>query len=191
MGKIILVSGGVSSGKSDFAEELTSNLQNIRGADKCLYIATSQVYDAEMEEKVKKHQISRKKRGWDSLEIYKNIDSVILAQDFGYGVVILDCITMMITSLIFDGDINFDAIDQECCRVKSEMVVSEVDNLIMSARDRDIDLVLVTNEVGLGGVSPNRLTRFYSQLVGRVNQTIAKKADDVYLVISSIGVKIK
>jgi len=191
MGKIILVSGGISSGKSDFAEDLTEKLQNIRETDKCLYIATSQIYDSEIEEKVKKHQMVRKKRGWDTKEIYKSIGTMILDQSFGYEVVILDCITMMITSLIFDDDINFDGLNKECCDIKSELVISEIEDIIGAIRCRDVDLVLVTNEVGLGGISPNRLTRFYNQLVGRVNQIVAKNADDVYLVVSSIGVKIK
>lgn len=190
MGQIILVSGGISSGKSAFAEELTQDICQRKNVS-CLYIATSNFYDEEMKEKIRLHKIARMAKNWDTLEAYKNLASIILDDTFEYGVLIVDCISMMVSGLIFEDDIGFEASDRSECRTKEYRVTEEVKNLIYAVRKKDIDMVVVTNEIGLGGINQNRLTRFYTELVGRVNQSIARESDQVYMVVSSIGVRIK
>ena len=93
MSKIILVTGGARSGKSNFAESLCIN-QNNRTA----YIATSVAFDEEMKNRVKKHQESRPKE-WKTYEIYKDIYSIVETLDKNHDTVIMDCVTLMVNNL--------------------------------------------------------------------------------------------
>ena len=116
---------------------------------------------------------------------------IVANDDFDHGILLLDCLTMMVSNIIFEDDMDFDGLDQDKCRLKEDLVLNEIRDFVKSVRDKDLDLVLVTNEIGLGGISYNKLSRFYTQLVGRSNQYIASQSDQVYMVVSSIGVRIK
>ena len=93
MSKIILVTGGARSGKSNFAESLCIN-QNNRTA----YIATSVAFDEEMKNRVMKHQESRPKE-WKTYEIYKDIYSIVETLDKNHDTVIMDCVTLIVNNL--------------------------------------------------------------------------------------------
>ena len=190
MGQIILVTGGISSGKSAFAEDLVTKISQDKSCS-CTYIATASVYDDEMREKVRLHQQARQDKNWSTLEAYKNLGQIVANDDFDHGILLLDCLTMMVSNIIFEDDMDFDGLDQDKCRLKEDLVLNEIRDFVKSVRDKDLDLVLVTNEIGLGGISYNKLSRFYTQLVGRSNQYIASQSDQVYMVVSSIGERIK
>ena len=190
MGQIILVTGGISSGKSAFAEDLVTKISQDKSCS-CIYRATASVYEDEMREKVRLHQQARQDKNWSTLEAYKNLGQIVANDDFDHGILLLDCLTMMVSNIIFEDDMDFDGLDQDKCRLKEDLVLNEIRDFVKSVRDKDLDLVLVTNEIGLGGISYNKLSRFYTQLVGRSNQYIASQSDQVYMVVSSIGVRIK
>ena len=186
MGKIIFVSGGVSSGKSDFAEKLCREREG-----KILYIATSLPLDEEMKEKKRKHIEKRAGMNWDTLEKYRGLYKDVEKISEKYSTALLDCITMMVSNLIFEDDFNFDAEDIEEAEKKKEKIVYEVENLLKEIRKYGTDFIFVTNEIGLGGVSPNRLGRYFSQVCGEINRMVAEAADCAYLVVSGIPVLIK
>lgn len=96
MGKIILITGGARSGKSSYAE----NMAKVYG-EKVLYIATAIPYDEEMRERIMKHKEARP-ANWHTYEGYKNLKSVFEKNDLNFEVVLLDCITVMVTNLMFD-----------------------------------------------------------------------------------------
>ncbi len=186
MGKIIFVSGGVSSGKSSFAEEIVSKKNK-----KTLYLATSLPLDDEMQEKKRKHIERRAAKNWDTLEKYDKLYSDIGEIAQKYDLVLLDCLTMLLSNLIFHEDYNFDAQDLVLSEEKSKKIIREMELLIEEIQKNDLEVVVVTNEIGLGGISENRLGRYFSQLCGQVNQMFAKASQQAYLIVSSIAVKIK
>ena len=186
MGKLIFISGGVSSGKSDFAEKLCSEF-----GGKTLYIATSIPFDEEMKAKKKKHIDRRATKNWDTLEEYSQLYKEVENIDKNYDTVLLDCITMMVSNLIFHNDYDFDAANIEAAEKKSEKVIEEACKLIDNIKKTELNFLVVTNEIGLGGISENRLTRYFAELCGKVNQMFAQASDDAYFVVSGIPIKIK
>ncbi|WP_238882208.1 bifunctional adenosylcobinamide kinase/adenosylcobinamide-phosphate guanylyltransferase [Clostridium sp. YIM B02551] len=184
---MILVTGGARSGKSSFGEAL------LKDKEKVLYIATSIPLDGEMKKRIQKHRSSRNPN-WDTLEAYEDIATKI--KD-AYDGIILDCITVMITNLLFMNMESFE--EEDIIKVdyskKEEDILKEVSFMIKEFKNIEdnygTEIIIVTNEVGAGLVPEHKLGREFRDIAGRVNQYIAKEADKVFLVISGIPVKIK
>ena len=92
---------------------------------------------------------------------------------------VIDCITLWCTNFFFD---NKGDRDRSLAELKEEF-----DKLIQ----QNAYLIIVTNEIGLGGVSPDEIQRKFTDLQGWMNQYIASKADEVILMISGIPLKVK
>ncbi|BEP28707.1 bifunctional adenosylcobinamide kinase/adenosylcobinamide-phosphate guanylyltransferase [Helicovermis profundi] len=184
--RLILVTGGARSGKSTFAEKLV-NVSN----NKVAYIATAIAFDEGMKDRIKKHKESRPKH-WNTYELYKDIYKEIKNITKDCDTILLDCITILVTNLMFD----FDQVDYEKC---SRNIIDEIEKyikdqvvkLINEIRKTNVKAVFVTNELGMGIVPENRLSRIYRDIAGRINQVIAQNADDVYLLVSGVEIKIK
>lgn len=196
MGRIVFVTGGVSSGKSEFAENLCSGLECRDSI--VLYVATSIPFDFEMEQKKADHQLRRKDKSWYTIEAYKSIPREIgefcssnSVEKSVRKIILLDCVTMMISNLIFDRNGEFDVDDVDERAFVEKKVIAEFKTLLNFVKSENIDIIFVTNEIGLGGISENRLGRYFANLKGKVNKMIASESDDAYLVVSGIPIKIK
>lgn len=176
---ITLVTGGARSGKSSFAEGLLKDCHNV------LYIATAIAFDDEMKERVRLHRKQRN-QSWDTLEAYKNLEQEIKSKDQNYDGIILDCITIMISNLMLE---EFN--DNTDYRALENRVIEEMKASIRFLKALKAKVVLVTNEVGAGIVPENKLAREFRDIAGRVNQYIAKEADEVFVTISGISLQIK
>jgi adenosylcobinamide kinase/adenosylcobinamide-phosphate guanylyltransferase len=185
MGKLILVTGGARSGKSSFAEEHARKLgKNI------IYIATAIPFDEEMKLRVKKHREQRPSH-WETVEAYKDLDCVLKYKVEGKDGALLDCITVMITNIMMDELRDWDNIKAEDMEHVEKRVNEEIKKLLSLVESTDITFIVVTNEVGMGIVPEYPSTRLYRDVAGRANQMIAKEADEVYLCVSGIPMKIK
>lgn len=224
MGKIILITGGASSGKSEFAEKICEQIEkhlnfkdrfskmdniccNIRNnysygehidekllktnKSNVVYIATGIPFDEELKSKKEKHVERRKNKGWDTIEEYKNLDRLFYSKKFDYEIVLIDCITMIVSNLMFQDDVNFDASSTENRNEKRKKILTEVEKFIESIKSKKSDFILVTNEIGMGVLPSNKLSRFFNEVSGEVNQILAEVSDDVYFVVSGIPMKIK
>lgn len=185
MSRIILVTGGARSGKSNFAESLCIDRNN-----NTAYIATSIPFDDEMKDRVKKHQQSRPQQ-WNTYEIYKDIYSIVEDIAKNHETVILDCVTLLVNNLMFTYDLDIENSTSEEINELELYIKNQVDKLIREVKNTNLYFVIVTNELGMGIVPGNKLSRIYSDIVGRVNQQIASKSDEVYFVISGIPMKVK
>ena len=185
MSKVILVTGGARSGKSNFAEKLCKERNN-----NTAYIATSIPFDDEMKDRVRKHKESRP-QNWKTYEIYKDIYTIIDDISKEHKTVILDCVTLLVNNLIFMHEIDIDNSSQYEIDELEKYIKEQVEKLLIEIKKTNLYFVIVTNELGLGGVSINKLTRVYTDIVGRINQQIAAQSDEVYFVISGIPMKIK
>lgn len=177
---IRLITGGARSGKSRFAEELYKDKEDV------VYIATSKVMDAEMEERIKLHQQSRPME-WRTFEGNYNLTNGI-GEEKNY---LLDCITVLTSNIMFDISKAKEYIDYEMQKDIENTVYLEIQNLIHEIRLKGYNLALVTNEVGDSIVPEHHISRVFRDIQGRINQQIAQLADEVYLVCCGIPVKIK
>jgi adenosylcobinamide kinase/adenosylcobinamide-phosphate guanylyltransferase len=186
MGRIVLVTGGSRSGKSKFAEQMAKAEGN-----NVLYIATAIPIDDEMKHRIKMHRNQRPKE-WVTLEAYKDLDTAVKPIIYGKDAVLLDCVTVMITNLMFDnGEPDWDFIKQEEITRIEDNLREQFNKLINLAGDSDVPFFLVTNELGMGLVPEYPLGRIYRDIAGRINQNLAAAAEQVYLCVSGIPVKIK
>lgn len=173
-GKIILVIGGARSGKSSFA---LKNADSKTG--KKAYIATAQALDREMEERIKRHKNERPD-DWATLEEPLNIASALGEAVNKYDVVLIDCLTLWMSNLMHAG----------------RDVDAEIDRFVNFLKDPELrpdkyELFLVSNEVGMGIVPENRLSRQFRDFAGVLNQKVAQASDEVYLMAAGIATKIK
>jgi len=185
MGKLILVTGGVRSGKSTFAEEKAKSF-----GDDVIYVATATPFVEEMKERVKKHRLQRP-ASWETIEAHRDIDSLLEGKIKGKSAVLLDCITVMINNIMFDICPDFNNIGKAEETVILKSVKSSIEKLIEFANVCEIPFVFVTNEIGMGLVPEYRASRIFRDLAGSMNQLIAKACEEVYLCVCGIPVKIK
>lgn len=186
MAKIVLITGGARSGKSTFAEKLA-----IQSNNKVLYVATAIPFDEEMKERVKKHR-ERRPSDWNTFEGYKDLKDIFINHDVDFDVVLLDCVTIMVTNLIFEktGE-DIEIFNEEQLNEIEGEILKEVADFIDAAEETTKTIILVTNEVGFGIVPEYKLARVFRDIAGRVNQYIANRAEEVFLVVCGIPLKVK
>ncbi|RHR38094.1 MULTISPECIES: bifunctional adenosylcobinamide kinase/adenosylcobinamide-phosphate guanylyltransferase [Bacteroidales] len=166
---IVLVTGGQRSGKSGYAQKLALSL-----SANPVYLATSRVWDEEFRQRVLRHQADRGPE-WTNIEEEKYLSH----HNLNGRVVVIDCVTLWGTNFFFDNDSNV------------ELSLKELNEEFNRLVEQHAYLIFVTNEIGLGGVSPDPVQRKFTDLQGWLNQYIASRADEVVLMISGIPMKIK
>ena len=163
-------------------------------ASRTLYIATARVLDEEMEEKKNRHIERRQAYAWDTLEAYKDFDIHFKEKsilDKGYKVILFDCLTMMVTNIIFESDMDFDASDKKLRDEKESLVFKHIDILLDLVVDQDLDLVFVTNELGMGIIGDRGLSRYFTYLASKLNRYIANRSQEMYFIVSGQPIKVK
>ena len=187
---IILVIGGARSGKSSFSEEKAQELQKLHNSN-VLYIASSIPFDDDMKDRVKKHKEQRPK-SWYTLEEYKNFQLLYKKEEFlNSKVILLDCLTLMISNILLEYNGDFDKIPRSEIDKLEKNIIEEILKLINVCNEHNKELIIVSNEVGLGLVPPYRLGSIFRDIAGRANQLVAKMSNDVYLLTAGIPLKIK
>ena len=182
MNKITLLLGGARSGKSYFAQEAAKNASGV------IFVATAEAGDEDMKRRIRIHKEDRPDR-WKTLEATTHIGSAIEKFRQDEELVIIDCITMLVTNIICQiEEKDFDSCDEA---VLEEKVYAEIKELQGCLKKCPASFIIVSNEVGLGIVPDNRISRIYRDLLGRANQMLAQSADEVYLMVAGIPLKIK
>jgi adenosylcobinamide kinase / adenosylcobinamide-phosphate guanylyltransferase len=185
MGELIFVTGGARSGKSHFAEKLAGEKDNT------VYVATSIPFDEEMKRRIEIHRENRNKN-WLTIEAFSNLDEALDPFIEKYDFILLDCITVMITNLMFeDISLDWNKISMEKAEEIERKIILEINKLLTILEKFRGKMIVVSNETGMGIVPGNPLSRHFRDFAGRANQIIAEKADQVFLVVSGIPVKIK
>lgn len=167
---IIMVIGGIKSGKSSFAIKYALG----RGYRKKAFIATGVPFDEEMKEKIEKHKRERSEL-FDTFEEPIDVISVLDRIDSEYDVAIFDCLTTYL------GNLYHYQLDVE----------SYINSLMRRLNSMKTDIIIVTNEVGLSIVPESKLARSYAETLSRINATLAQMANEVYLMIAGIDIRIK
>lgn len=184
--KCILILGGARSGKSRFAQELARQF-----GEKVLFVATGDPLDEEMSQRIAEHKRNRP-RNWSTLEARINIGEKIAEQIGDAEVVIIDCLTLLVTNVLLTGEgkerVEADQIDYASADSK---VVDEIEGLIQCINNTNAIFILVSNEVGMGLVPSYKSGRIYRDLLGKANQLLAQRADEVYFMVAGIPWQLK
>lgn len=176
---LTLVGGGSRSGKSEYAESLIKN--------SATYIATGMGFDTEMKSRIKKHRDRRENSNvdWTTVECQYKIDENMSLEEYA----LFDSLGVFTSNVMYE--LTKDELTKETKGKTVEAVVSEIEKLVKIAKDFNSKLIIVTDETGLGVIPENKVARDYRDILGSVNQRVAKMADEVYFVAMGIGVKLK
>jgi adenosylcobinamide kinase / adenosylcobinamide-phosphate guanylyltransferase len=173
MGKLTLLTGGSRSGKSTYALKLASGYGDHR-----VFIATALATDDEMKARIDKHKHDRG-QAFNTVEAPYNLADAIMTLDSECSVAVVDCLTVWLGNMFYKFDNDDRAIEDA------------ISGLCLAVQKRPFDLILVTNEVGMGIVPDNALARRFRDAQGSLNQRIAACADAVYLCCCGIPLEIK
>jgi len=169
MRKIIFITGGQRSGKSRYAQSYALGL-----SDHPIYLATAHIWDDDFQARVQRHKDDRGEE-WETIEEEMTISQL----ELDGRVVLLDCVTLWLTNIYvqnqYDSDLTLEKAKMEWNRFK----------------EKDFTLLVVSNEIGMGVHAENEASRKFADLQGWMNQQIAADADEAYLMVSGIPVKIK
>jgi adenosylcobinamide kinase / adenosylcobinamide-phosphate guanylyltransferase len=179
MSSVTLITGGARSGKSSNALRLAEET-----GKSVTFLATAQALDEEMSTRIQKHR-SERPAHWETLEIPFDIASCV--RQIQSDVVILDCITLLITNLMMQY-VKEDLVEEKPFMVA---VQKEINELAGALRVQERDWFIVSNEVGLGLVPPYQMGRVYRDALGSANQQLARLADRVIFMVSGIPMIVK
>ncbi len=200
MGKKILITGGIKSGKSRFALDLAREIEeavlklsflSISTPDPAItqlpspsittpnpkekiFIATARPVDREMQDKIERH---KKERGSDFNTVEEAIHLATVLKKLNPSTAIIDCLTLWLSNLFFE--------------VGESEKLQEMESLIDALKEFEGNLIIVTNEVGWGIIPQDEISRRYQAELGSLNQKVAQICDEVYALILRIPLKIK
>jgi len=180
MGDIRLILGGARSGKSRFAQTLAQQL----GGDDVFFVATAEPRDEEMSRRISLHRDIRNPR-WRTLEAATAIGQAIDAAESRPAVMLIDCLTLLVSNVLFASG---DAANADVCE---QAVAKEVDQLLETCHRHPGTTLFVSGEVGLGLVPESPLGRLYRDLLGSTNQRVAAYSSATYLLVAGIPIDLK
>lgn len=166
-----LILGGVRSGKSAFAET-----QIEQSGKPVYYLATSQVWDDEMAQRVELHQ-QRRPKSWQLVEEPIKLAAALQRLNQSNNAVIVECLSLWMSNLL--------------CLEDDGVFAHETQQLLTSVAGFEGDLVIVSGEVGLGIMPMNALARRFADEIGIINQQLAKLTDRVTFVAAGLPMKLK
>ncbi|MDY8138892.1 bifunctional adenosylcobinamide kinase/adenosylcobinamide-phosphate guanylyltransferase [Aquimarina sp. 2201CG5-10] len=166
---IYYITGGERSGKSNYAQNLALQL-----SDSPYYLATSRVWDDDHQKRIDQHIADRDQR-WVSIEEEKELSKVVKNN----SVVVVDCVTLWLTNFFVDTKNDIEA--------SLSQAKIEFDKLLQI----DATIIIISNEIGMGGHATTEVGRKFTELQGWMNQHIAKHAHKAILMVSGIPVEIK
>jgi adenosylcobinamide kinase / adenosylcobinamide-phosphate guanylyltransferase len=187
-GHITLVTGGARSGKSAWADQRARE-----SGRQVLYVATATAGDDEMAERIAAHQAQRPSQ-WRTIEEPEHLLDAIQANATPGDAVVVDCLTLWVSNVLLKAigpERDADMLPLTAWTAIEASVVNEAQALLADASDRDLALILVSNEVGMGVVPGTSLGRHYRDILGRVNQVVGSAADALILMIAGLAVDLR
>ncbi|MBU0944432.1 MAG: bifunctional adenosylcobinamide kinase/adenosylcobinamide-phosphate guanylyltransferase [Proteobacteria bacterium] len=178
MGRLILVTGGARSGKSDYA---LTRAQALSGPH--FFLATCPVIDSEMDDRIARHKADRKNGRWQTIEEELELAATISSLE-SPSVCLIDCLTLWVNNLLYLAEKTNMCFGEPEIQARAEALIHAADNYRGT-------LICVSNEVGMGIVPDNAAARVYRDLVGRCNRILAEAANEVILVSCGLPLFLK
>lgn len=172
MSEITFIIGGARSGKSSFALKLAK-----QGSQRVGFIATCEPLDKEMCRRIHKHRQLRPS-GWKTFEEARQVSRLIKKIGNQFDLVIVDCLTLLVSNLLLKG-------------FSHRVIAAEIKKICFGFKKSKLKGIIVSNEVGLGIVPDNKLSRDFRDIAGKANQIVAGYATEVFLMTAGLPLKIK
>jgi adenosylcobinamide kinase/adenosylcobinamide-phosphate guanylyltransferase len=172
--QLVLILGGVRSGKSRYAQHLVSDIGN-----RVLFLATAEAGDDEMKRRIASHKSSRPE-SWRTVEEQMDIAGALRKNAARADAVIIDCITVWLSNLLMHNE-----------KLSEKEMTAGIDRLIDAYEQGETTYIIVSGEVGMGIVPEHPLGRVFRDYLGLANQRLAAKADRVVLMVAGIPVDVK
>jgi adenosylcobinamide kinase/adenosylcobinamide-phosphate guanylyltransferase len=176
---VTLVLGGARSGKSAWAERRAAE-----SGRPVLYLATAEAGDAEMTARIAAHQQARPS-SWRTGEEPRDLAGVLRRHAHPGDVVLVDCLTLWLSNLLAQA-----TSDRATAAAALDPLI-RAEELLTVVADLGLHMLLVSNEVGMGIVPPYPLGREFRDLLGRLNQTVAARADEVILLVAGLPLDLR
>ena len=174
-GKCIFITGGARSGKSRLAEEMAA-----ASGQPVLYVATARAGDDEMRARINAHR-ARRPVTWRTLEIERGLADG-LRQDSGReAIILIDCLTLLASNIM----------GAVATAEFATIADREIDNLITYIKESPATYIIVSSEVGLGLVPEYPASRQYRDVLGQANEKMAAAADEAYLAVAGLKLRLK
>lgn len=170
---MILILGGARAGKSTFALRLAK--EHAGEAGSVCFIATAQALDDEMVQRIARHREERPAH-WTTIEEPYELDEALDKASI-FNVALVDCLTLFTSNWLLRAD--------------EPKLQAISDRFVATARSQTQTVICVSNEVGLGLVPETQLGRTFRDVLGRVNQQFAEAADEVYLLVAGLPLRLK
>jgi adenosylcobinamide kinase / adenosylcobinamide-phosphate guanylyltransferase len=195
----VLVLGGARSGKSSFAEHLATAC-----GEPVLYVATATASDDEMRERIEGHR-ARRPPTWRTLEAYLDVAAQVAAVQHGARTVLVEDLTLLLSNLMFDAGLaasqtgthgigpaagraaGAEAMRHPAISESETRAQQQVDALL----NLEANVILVSNEVGMGLVPPYPLGRVFRDALGRLNQYAAARVSEALLIVAGLPQRLK
>lgn len=171
-GSVTLVLGGARSGKSRYAQQLAEQSRHV------VFVATAKASDEEMRAKIQRHRRDRSD-DWPTIEEPLDLAKVLAEQELACDVIVVDCLTIFAANLLEAEGEDHDSLERR------------VEALCERLRTAQCNVVLVSNEVGSGVVPEYAVGCRYRDLLGEINQKVARIADDVVLMVAGLPLALK
>lgn len=168
----VLVLGGARSGKSTYALQRAQTW-----AGRLVYVATAEAKDAEMKSRISAHRAQRRSRRWITVEEPLDVVWQLKELDDSIGAVVLDCITLWVSNALL--------------AKRRDELENQVAELVEEIPLFPFHFLAISNEVGLGLVPDTPLGREYRDLLGTVNQQLAKACKEVLFMAAGLPMKLK
>jgi adenosylcobinamide kinase / adenosylcobinamide-phosphate guanylyltransferase len=176
--RLTLILGGARSGKSTYAQTLIEESRQ-----PALFVATATAGDEEMAARIAAHRSSRPPT-WITLEAPLQVGEAILSAPV-LPWVLIDCMTMLTSNVLFSSSQPSSETEFR------DRLKEEIEGLLDAYHKHFAEWVIVSNEIGLGLVPADAISRYYRDGLGWVNQTLAKASDRVIFMAAGIPVVIK
>ncbi len=164
---LTFVTGGARSGKSRYALGIAASFE------RPAFIATAEPFDAEMAERIRRHREERDQRFF-TIEEPVDLAGALGRIPSGTDIAIVDCLTVWLGNLLH-----------------REEDGGRIETFLAALDEPPCPLVVVSNEVGLGGIAMTPMGRRFADLLGRLNQEVAGRADRAVMMVSGLVVVLK
>ncbi len=180
MPNITLLLGGARSGKSSYAVKLAENCDG-----HVVYLATGISCDEEMKRRIEKHKNDRPD-SWETIEEPLDVENALKKVSESADLVLLDCLGFWVSNLL----LHYQSQGKEDSQIE-DMVLTRILNMVSMAEETELEMIVVSNEVGMGIVPEGPLGRLFRDILGRANQTVAAHAHKALFFVAGLPIKLK
>ena len=177
-----LIFGGARSGKSAYAERLAKE-----SGKQVIYVATAQRGDGEMSARILQHR-ERRDPSWITVEEPMALGALIAEKASPQHIVLIDCLTLWLSNLLFAEERAFPEVGEialpDCFHEQRQSLLSAIEHA-------NGDVIMVSNEVGMGIVPTGAISRWFVDEAGRLNQDVAVRCDQVVWVAAGLPLRLK